>query len=72
MNFLYSFSFIQACLEKGINFFDTAEIYGFGLSEEFLRDFMRYNKSSPIIATKFAVLPWRYSCILTTLKKKKN
>eukprot|EP01025_Chloroclados_australasicus_P008514 TRINITY_DN13037_c0_g1_i1.p1 TRINITY_DN13037_c0_g1~~TRINITY_DN13037_c0_g1_i1.p1 ORF type:complete len:391 (-),score=22.58 TRINITY_DN13037_c0_g1_i1:216-1319(-) len=48
-------------LESGINFIDTAEVYGFGQSEEFLKDFMTQTNTSPIIATKFAPLPWRYT-----------
>lgn len=51
----------EATLKNGIDFIDTAEVYGFGLSEEFLRDFMRQTdtQSSVKIATKFAPLPWR-------------
>jgi len=46
-----------------LNFIDTAEVYGFGLSEEFIRDFMTEtnSKNSLKIATKFAPLPWRQS-----------
>lgn len=48
-------------LRDGINFFDTAEIYGFGKSEQFIGTF---KNESPFgdtvrIATKFAPLPWR-------------
>lgn len=37
----------------------AAEVYGFGKSEEFLRDYMTSTATQPIIATKFAPLPWR-------------
>ncbi|KAK9853919.1 hypothetical protein WJX84_005356 [Apatococcus fuscideae] len=46
-------------LSHGISFIDTAEVYGFGLSEEFLGEFMRTTGIKPVIATKFAPLPWR-------------
>lgn len=36
-------------------------MYGFGLSEEFLGDFMRRSNTQPVIATKFAPLPWRFT-----------
>jgi aryl-alcohol dehydrogenase-like predicted oxidoreductase len=46
--------FIQAALEKGINFFDTANVYSLGASEEILgraiRDFAR--REEVVIATK--------------------
>ena len=37
------------------------QVYGFGLSEEFLGDFMRRSNTQPVIATKFAPLPWRFT-----------
>ncbi|AKG22000.1 aldo/keto reductase [Calothrix sp. 336/3] len=46
-------------LELGLNFFDTAEIYGSGLSEKFLGKFTQSNTVQ--IATKFAPLPWRFT-----------
>jgi aryl-alcohol dehydrogenase-like predicted oxidoreductase len=49
----------NALTSAGINFIDTAEVYGFGKSEEFIGEFMRETNTSPIIATKFAPLPWR-------------
>ena len=49
----------QVALEFGLTFFDTAEVYGNGLSEKLLGEF-RQNLSQPIdIATKFGPLPWR-------------
>lgn len=36
------------------------QVYGLGLSEEFLQDFMKQTSTQPVIATKFAPLPWRF------------
>ena len=47
----------KACTERGINFFDTAEIYGFGKSELLIGRFERMTGTSSQIATKFAPLP---------------
>ncbi|PSC75376.1 Aldo keto reductase [Micractinium conductrix] len=49
----------QAMIESGIDFLDTAEVYGFGYSEEFIGEFMRQTGTKPQICTKFAPLPWR-------------
>lgn len=51
----------QASLEAGINFFDTAEIYGGGVSESILGRLVRESGSSVVVATKFAPLPWRFN-----------
>ncbi len=51
----------NAALEAGTTFFDTAEIYGLGLSEELLGQFMKQSDRSAIIATKFGPLPWRFT-----------
>ncbi|MBD2774682.1 aldo/keto reductase [Iningainema tapete] len=50
-----------AALEAGVTFFDTAEIYGFGKSEEFLGQFMRQTNQQVQIATKFGPVPWRFT-----------
>jgi aryl-alcohol dehydrogenase-like predicted oxidoreductase len=50
----------EASLRAGIDFFDTAEVYGFGKSEKFIAKFSRRHADSQIqIATKFFPLPWR-------------
>jgi aryl-alcohol dehydrogenase-like predicted oxidoreductase len=49
----------DAAIATGLDFIDTAEVYGFGQSEEFIGEFMRDSKTSPTIATKFAPLPWK-------------
>lgn len=51
----------QAALETGTTFFDTAEIYGFGQSEEFLGQFMQQTDKPVQIATKFGPAPWRFT-----------
>ncbi|MCF2146659.1 aldo/keto reductase [Desmonostoc muscorum LEGE 12446] len=50
-----------AALQAGINFFDTAEVYGMGLSEKFLGQFMQQTQQPVQIATKFGPLPWRFT-----------
>jgi aryl-alcohol dehydrogenase-like predicted oxidoreductase len=52
---------VAAALEEGINFFDTADIYGKTQSEEFLGRALGSQRSQVVIATKFgnAVDPGR-------------
>ena len=50
----------KVALEVGITFFDTAEIYGFGLSEELLGQF-RQQSDTVQIATKYGPAPWRFT-----------
>jgi aryl-alcohol dehydrogenase-like predicted oxidoreductase len=50
-----------AALEAGITFFDTAEVYGMGLSEKFLGQFLQQTQQPVQIATKFGPLPWRFT-----------
>lgn len=51
----------QAALAAGVNFFDTAEIYGLGESEKLLGQFMQENDCPVAIATKYFPLPWRWT-----------
>ncbi|XHX80615.1 MAG: aldo/keto reductase [Stenomitos frigidus ULC029] len=51
----------DATLEAGINFFDTAEIYGFGESERLIGQFMQQTDKPAQIATKFFPVPWRFT-----------
>jgi aryl-alcohol dehydrogenase-like predicted oxidoreductase len=46
-------------LASGINFFDTAEVYGNGTSERLLGSFAEGADQPLIIATKFMPYPWR-------------
>lgn len=50
----------NAALDAGVTFFDTAEVYGLGLSEQFLGQFMKQTTQKLQIATKFGPLPWRW------------
>jgi len=50
-----------ASLEAGINFFDTAEVYGQGRSESLLGKFIQESEAPVRIATKFMPYPWRLS-----------
>src|SRR4029434_8921381 len=44
---------VHAALEAGINFFDTADIYGGTRSEEFLGRALGRRRNEALIATKF-------------------
>jgi aryl-alcohol dehydrogenase-like predicted oxidoreductase len=46
---------IQEALDIGVNFFDTADVYGFGHSEEILSKALGSQRDKVVIATKFGV-----------------
>ena len=46
---------VDAALDGGINFFDTADCYGAGQSEEFLGRALKGRRDKAIIATKFGI-----------------
>lgn len=46
---------VHAALETGINFFDTADVYGGTKSEEFLGRALREHRDAVLIATKFGI-----------------
>jgi aryl-alcohol dehydrogenase-like predicted oxidoreductase len=46
---------VDAAIDAGINFFDTADIYGAGQSEEFLGRALGERRSQVLIATKFGM-----------------
>jgi aryl-alcohol dehydrogenase-like predicted oxidoreductase len=46
-------------LEAGINFIDTAEIYGQGRSETLIGQLLKTTDKKVMIATKFMPFPWR-------------
>jgi aryl-alcohol dehydrogenase-like predicted oxidoreductase len=46
---------VDAAIEAGVNFFDTADIYGEGQSEEFLGQALGPRRREVIIATKFGI-----------------
>ncbi len=49
----------EAAVEVGVAFFDTAEVYGFGVSEQLLGQFMHKTTQQVQIATKYGPFPWR-------------
>jgi aryl-alcohol dehydrogenase-like predicted oxidoreductase len=51
----------QAAIAAGVTLFDTAEVYGFGKSEELIGKFAKEARAQIQIATKFAPLPWRFT-----------
>lgn len=57
------------CLDTGLNFFDTAEIYGGGESERILGTCYHEDKRPILIATKFAPLHLSPRTLLTALDK---
>lgn len=46
---------VRAALDAGINFFDTADIYGKGLSEEYVGRALGSRRSEVVLATKFGM-----------------
>lgn len=65
----------KIALSAGINFFDTAEMYGKGRSEIQLGKCLKNISSDVVIATKFMPFPWRLtkgelrSALLRSLKR---
>ncbi|MEL6491219.1 MAG: aldo/keto reductase [Cyanobacteria bacterium J06634_6] len=51
----------KASLLAGVNFLDTAEVYGLGKSEELIGQFMQESEQDVIVATKYMPVPWRFS-----------
>jgi aryl-alcohol dehydrogenase-like predicted oxidoreductase len=43
---------VDICLEAGVNFFDTADIYSYGMSEEILGAAIKGRRSQTLISTK--------------------
>jgi aryl-alcohol dehydrogenase-like predicted oxidoreductase len=46
---------VDAAIEEGITFFDTADIYGRGASEEFLGEVLQGRRDRVVLATKFGM-----------------
>ncbi len=51
----------QKSISLGINFFDTAEVYGGGRSEELLGSFIKESSADVVVSTKFFPFPYRLS-----------
>ena len=48
---------VDAALDAGVNFFDTADLYGGGKSEEFLGRALGSRRDQVVLATKFGMKP---------------
>ncbi len=48
-------SLLEAALARGVNFFDTADMYGSGRNEEQLSGFVNKHRDEVVVATKFAI-----------------
>ena len=48
---------LKSAMDEGINFIDTADVYGQGLSEERIGRFLKKHKASPFVATKLGRFP---------------
>ena len=46
---------LEAALERGVTFFDTADMYGSGRNEEQLSGFLNKHRDQVVLATKFAL-----------------
>jgi aryl-alcohol dehydrogenase-like predicted oxidoreductase len=46
---------VDAALEEGVTFFDTADIYGRGMSEEYLGVVLQGRRDAVVLATKFGM-----------------
>jgi aryl-alcohol dehydrogenase-like predicted oxidoreductase len=46
---------VDASLEEGVTFFDTADIYGRGMSEEYLGEVLQGRRDEVVLATKFGM-----------------
>ncbi|HUK99848.1 MAG TPA: aldo/keto reductase [Nitrospirota bacterium] len=51
-----SLATLEKALEIGINFFDTADMYGQGHNEELLGKFLKKKRSKVVLATKFGIV----------------
>lgn len=51
----------EISIRSGITFFDTAEVYGQGESENILGQFLETAQQKVFVATKFMPFPWRLS-----------
>lgn len=50
-----------AALQAGVRLFDTAEVYGFGLSETLIGRYYHAHKPKPLVVSKLFPYPWRLS-----------
>lgn len=59
---------VEAALEAGITFFDTAEVYGGGNSERFLGELLEGRRDEVVVATKFGWGEQRGHCDGATIR----
>jgi aryl-alcohol dehydrogenase-like predicted oxidoreductase len=52
-----AFDTLRAAIENGINFFDTADVYGLGRSEELIGKFLQERSKKVFVATKMGRFP---------------
>jgi aryl-alcohol dehydrogenase-like predicted oxidoreductase len=64
----------DVCVNAGLNFFDTASIYGFGNNEKVLGTLLEKTSEPLIVASKLFPLPWRITegCILRGIEGSVN
>jgi aryl-alcohol dehydrogenase-like predicted oxidoreductase len=64
----------DASLDAGVNFLDSAEVYGQGRSETLIGQLMKTTDKRVFVATKFMPFPWRLrkSSLIKTLKLSLN
>jgi aryl-alcohol dehydrogenase-like predicted oxidoreductase len=48
-------SVVEAALAEGVTFFDTADVYGSGRSEEILGELLADRRDQVMVATKFGM-----------------
>jgi len=61
----------KSSIASGISFFDTAELYGYGKSEELLGQFISESRATVFVATKYFPYPWRLDtkAVLSALRR---
>ncbi len=47
---------LDRALERGVTFYDTADMYGYGRNEELLASFVQRHRAKVVIATKFGIV----------------
>ncbi len=47
---------LELALERGLDFFDTADVYGYGKNERLLAPFLRRHRGRVVLATKFGIV----------------
>jgi len=66
-----AFAILQSAIDCGINFFDTADVYGLGQSESYIGKFLRSCPKQVFVATKLGRLPepgWPENFTLKTMR----